>query len=341
MYFFVPPFNKHNTQKHEINKNFIFIKKRNTKTGHFAAKCHLKTSNFITIGRVCRKSGKVPVEMSVAGRAARTFWYPDTGADCNVMGLTDFEALALEGSLQEDLSQMRATVGLALPLAGKVVATLRLGSNEVETEVHILEGTQEPLLGKPSCIALGLLEEGWPHTRCVQHLSLKKPGEGMQVKMAETRGSSAAKDALIEKFPEVFPPDDDIQPLKKMAGPPMKIRLKEGAIPVKKYRAAPVPFHWQEKVKRQLDAMVAKDIAEKVPVGEVPEWILSMVVVPKPGTDKPRMTVNFQPMNPYVIRAAHPCGVPAEEVAQIPPGMKYFTKFDARHGYWQVELDEE
>jgi len=293
------------------------------KIGHFASRCQTKTSNLITIGRVYRKSGKVPVEMSVAGRAARTTWYPDTGADCNVMGLTDFESLNLCAHLEEDCSQIRATVGLALPLAGKVSATLKLGDKEVETDVHILRGTQEPLLGKPSCIALGLIEEGWPHTRWVQHLSLKKPGDGMQVRIEEAKGNSVAKEALIKKFPEVFPPDDDILPLKKMAGPPMKIHLREGAIPIKKYRAAPIPFHWQEKVKCQLDAMVAKGIAEKVPVGEVPEWILSMVVVPKTGTNEPRLTVNFQPMNPYVIRTAHPCGVPAEEVAQIPPGMKY------------------
>lgn len=121
----------------------------------------------------------------------------------------------------------------------------------------------------------------------------------------------------------------------------MKIQIKPGTVPVKKYKAAAIPFHWQERVKAQLDTMVQKDIVEKVPVGEVPDWILSMVVVPKAGTDEPRMTVNFQPMNPHVIRTGHPCGVPAEEIAQVPPGMKYFTKLNARHGYWQVELDEE
>jgi len=87
---------------------------------------------------------------------------------------------------------------------------------------------------------------------------------------------------LIKKLPEVFPPDDDIGPLKKIVGPPMKIQLRKGAVPVKKFKAAPIPFNWQEKVKAQLDAMVAKDIAEKVPVGEVPDWIsprVSMKIV--------------------------------------------------------------
>ncbi|QQP58209.1 Transposon Tf2-6 polyprotein [Caligus rogercresseyi] len=36
----------------------------------------------------------------------------------------------------------------------------------------------------------------------------------------------------------------------------------------------------------------------------------------------------------------YPCRVPAEEVAQIPPGMTQFTVLDGRNGYWQVLLDK-
>ncbi|ODN00004.1 Transposon Tf2-6 polyprotein [Orchesella cincta] len=37
---------------------------------------------------------------------------------------------------------------------------------------------------------------------------------------------------------------------------------------------------------------------------------------------------------------SYPVKVPREAVARIPPGNKYFTTLDARHGYWQVPLDE-
>ena len=33
-------------------------------------------------------------------------------------------------------------------------------------------------------------------------------------------------------------------------------------------------------------------------------------------------------------RLGYPTKVPAEEVVNIPPGMKFFTVLDGRHGYW-------
>ncbi|QQP51098.1 Transposon Tf2-6 polyprotein, partial [Caligus rogercresseyi] len=96
----------------------------------------------------------------------------------------------------------------------------------------------------------------------------------------------------------------------------------------------------EDKVKAHLETMVQKQIIERVPQGEAPEWLFSMVVVPKAGTDEPRVTVDFSPLNPFVKRPMYPCRVPAEEVAQIPPGMTHFTVLDGRHGYWQVLLDK-
>ncbi len=149
------------------------------------------------------------------------------------------------------------------------------------------------------------------------------------------------KALLIKEFPDVMPAEDDECRLKPMKGPKMHIEMVEGAKPVKRYRANTIPFKWQERVKQQIDTMMKKDIIEKVPIGESPDWVMSLVVVPKKGTDEPRITVDFTPMNPYIKVPAHPSKVPAEEVAQIPPGMKWFAVFDGRHGYWQVELDDE
>ncbi|QQP39081.1 Uncharacterized protein FKW44_019850 [Caligus rogercresseyi] len=87
----------------------------------------------------------------------------------------------------------------------------------------------------------------------------------------------------------------------------------------------------EDKVKAHLETMVQKQIIERVPQGEAPEWLFSMVVVPKAGTDEPRVTVDFSPLNPFVKRPMYPCRVPAEEVAQIPPGMTHFTVLDGRH----------
>ena len=70
-------------------------------------------------------------------------------------------------------------------------------------------------------------------------------------------------------------------------------------------------------------------------------WCHPMVVVPKSNSSEPRITVDLTGLNKYVRRPAYPTRVPRDVVASIPGGMRYFTTFDSRHGYWQVPLDPE
>ena len=69
--------------------------------------------------------------------------------------------------------------------------------------------------------------------------------------------------------------------------------------------------------------MVTKDIIEQVPLGEIGDYVLSMVPVPKAGTGEPRITIDFTPVNKYVNRHGYPTRTPEEEIAQI-PGMADF-----------------
>ncbi|QQP37931.1 Transposon Tf2-6 polyprotein [Caligus rogercresseyi] len=89
--------------------------------------------------------------------------------------------------------------------------------------------------------------------------------------------------------------------------------------------------HRSDKVKAHLETMVQKHIIERVPQGESAGWLFSMVVVPKAGTDEPRVTVDFSPLKSFV-NAMYPFRVPAEEVAQIP-------RTDSLHGSgWQARI---
>ena len=153
-----------------------------------------------------------------------------------------------------------------------------------------------------------------------------------------SKASRRTRGQLIAEFPEVFCEDG---PLKKMQGPPMKIELVPGAVPRRTYKAYSIPIHWQDAVKEKLDEMQAKGVIEDVPAGSVPEWSHPMVVVPKKTSEEPRITVDFTALNKYVKRLGYSTKVPREEVMSIPPGMGVFTTLDARHGYWQVPLDEE
>ena len=84
---------------------------------------------------------------------------------------------------------------------------------------------------------------------------------------------------------------------------------------------------------------MAQDII--TPTGDTPsEWCHPMVVVPKPNGGV-RITVDMTKLNMQVARTTHPAPTPQDAIRRIDRKAKYFTTFDAIHGYWQIPLDEE
>ena len=61
-----------------------------------------------------------------------------------------------------------------------------------------------------------------------------------------------------------------------MVGPPVAFHVAKDAKPVQLTTPAPVPLHWQEKVRQDLDRDVNLGVLERVPYGEptngVSEW---------------------------------------------------------------------
>ncbi|QQP39119.1 Transposon Tf2-6 polyprotein [Caligus rogercresseyi] len=303
--------------------------------------CGLKEVNRMTIGQVKTSDDLVKITAKIGNADHQEVeWLPDTGAECDVITADCLKKVGTKvKDLRKDKAELCGPDQGRLKSLGKVTATLEREGMKYKTELHVLEKGTGPILSKVGCTALGLIPTGWPHV--VNKLSLSSPDEGNGVDMLlKSQSAASIREQLFQEFPEVFPPDDEVLPLKPMKGPPMKIELLPGTSPIRRYRCNTIPLHWQDKVKAHLETMVQKQIIERVPQGEAPEWLFSMVVVPKAGTDEPRVTVDFSPLNPFVKRPMYPCRVPAEEVAQIPPGMTHFTVLDGRHGYWQVLLDK-
>ena len=71
---------------------------------------------------------------------------------------------------------------------------------------------------------------------------------------------------------------------------------------------------------------------------EPTDWVHSMVIVRKPG--KIRVCIDPKDLNP-AIKREHYHLVTVEEIAERLPNAKVFSKFDATHGFWHVELDDE
>ena len=129
------------------------------------------------------------------------------------------------------------------------------------------------------------------------------------------------------------------QPLPLMSGPSVKLMINEDAEPTVFLSPIPVPIHWQDQVKADLDRDDCFGVIEPVLIGEPVTWCQGMVVCAKKnGT--PWQIVDFQPLNTHVTRETHHTQSPYHQVWSVPPSSKK-TVSDAWNGYHSVPLYEE
>lgn len=129
------------------------------------------------------------------------------------------------------------------------------------------------------------------------------------------------------------------QQLQTMTGDPLEISFLADTDPVAVHKPIPVPHHWKEAVKSQLDADVALGIIEPVPTGTPTTWCSRMVTVPKKN-GSPRRTVDLQNLNAATRRETHHTQSPFHIVNVVPRG-KTKTVLDAWNGYHSVPLSPE
>ena len=88
-------------------------------------------------------------------------------------------------------------------------------------------------------------------------------------------------------------------PFKAMNCKPVHINLKENATPYAVHVPIPIPLHWKDEVKAQLDKDVESGIIESVPIGKPVTWCSSIVVAAKKD-GRPRRTVDLQKLNSWL-----------------------------------------
>ena len=134
-----------------------------------------------------------------------------------------------------------------------------------------------------------------------------------------------SSDNLFNEFADLF---DGIGELRGEC----KIVLKEGAQPTKRIPVAVLP-----RFKEELERMERLGVIKKVT--HPTDWVNSVVIVKKP--DKSLwICIDPHDLNKAIKRPHHPMPT-FDEAIQKHEGAKFFTKLDARHGYWSLVLDEE
>ena len=100
-------------------------------------------------------------------------------------------------------------------------------------------------------------------------------------------------DDSIREFPLVFSEE-----VKGMKGEEFKICLEDKAVPFRLTAPRTIPYAYTEKLKTQLDKMVADKIIK--PITTPTQWCAPIVVASKKGTDKVRICVDVLKLNKYV-----------------------------------------
>ncbi|XP_065182282.1 uncharacterized protein LOC135812991 [Sycon ciliatum] len=320
--------------------------------GHFQAVCRKSRkpadqSSQRTLGRLqlrraqCDASPTVPVDTQLCTEPDATSleWIPDTGSDIDAIGVDQLAHLGgFVENLATDHDNVHAANGERLVSAGKISATLTIGSLKHDSTIHVYRGLREPLLSRQSLYALGLLPDGWPKQVARVCTSSTPPPTAPVVTTGLVNTPDPSKLAqiradLLREFADVF----DDTTLKPMCGKPMDIILEDDAKPHRVYTARPIAHAYREQVKTQLDNMVEEGIIETV--SEPCDWCHPIVVVDKKNSSEKRLTVDLQSLNRQVKRPTHPMQNARDVLSGIGTA-RWFTKFDARHGYWQVPLSE-
>ena len=115
------------------------------------------------------------------------------------------------------------------------------------------------------------------------------------------------------------------------------ITLQPDANPNCIYTPREIPHPLLPKVKQELDSMLQQGVISPVPVPTA--WCSGLVPVPKPNGNV-RLCVDLTQLNKAVQREIHPMPSVNESLAKLGKS-RYFTKFDANSGFWQLPLDEE
>lgn len=116
---------------------------------------------------------------------------------------------------------------------------------------------------------------------------------------------------------------------------PVKIQLREDAVPYAVHTARRVPFPMLEKVKEEIQRMEKDGVIERVT--QPTEWCAPMVPVLKKNTGTARICVDLTKLNRSVKRERYILPTPDEITAKL-SGATVFSSLDAASGFWQIPL---
>ena len=118
------------------------------------------------------------------------------------------------------------------------------------------------------------------------------------------------------------------QPLPKMTGlPPLRIHVKESAVPVTINKPSTIPAHWVEQVRKDIERDIELGVLERVPSNTPTTWCSRMHVISK-KSGEPRRVVDLRAVNSLTARQTHTTELPFRQATTEVSSAKYAKNYD-------------
>ena len=241
----------------------------------------------------------------------------DTGAQGNALPMRVFRRMfpdrldpdGYPNNLEQKKVILTAYNGSQIPCYGVINIPCCYNEQWEDIEFYVVDVEGPAILGLPSCTKLKVVT-----LNCTVNTSSKKTINDVQ--------------DLMQMYPELF---DHIGEFPGTA----KLEVKPGAEP---YIDPPRkwPIHLKDRIKQELDRMEQDGVIRKVE--EHTDWCSSLAFSTK-SDGSIRICLDPAKLNRSLKRCPHK--IPTlEELNHRFSGAKYFSKLDAKAGYWSIILDQ-
>ena len=243
----------------------------------------------------------------------------DTGAQGNVMPLrtfqrmypsdVDIEGLPMRGCLEHRDTILTAYNGQQIQQYGTTRLKCAHETTTCDTEFFVADTPGPVILGLPTCRKLKLVT--------------------LNCAVSEDHPPLKSKEDLLRMYPDCF---EGIGKFRET----FHITLDPTVTPVV-HAPRRCPIHIKDEVKNEINQMVDLGVIEKV--DEPTDWV-SSIVFSRKSNGKLRICLDPKDLNTAIKRPHYPTPT-LEEITHKLAGAVLFSKLDARHGYWSVQLDDE
>lgn len=228
----------------------------------------------------------------------------DTGANVNILSVKDYRLIKNKPKINKPVSTLSAYGGGELKVVGRCIVTVCRKGQKYKIHMVVCDEDTQSIIGLGGIKILNLVQR-------VDVVTLN------------------AKASVLDDYKDVF------EGLGTLPGV-HKIKLQREYVPVVE-ACRKIPFPLQGKVENELKRMESLGVIERV--YEPTEWVNSMVIVHK-ANGKLRICLDPRNLNKYIQRE-HYAMPTRDEIHAKFADAKYFSKFDASQGFWQIQLDEE